>query len=99
MAYKTILLKYQENRKKVLVPKEKSATDLAFIGSSFRLLFKFQDQVNLDISFQRFDEAFGELVDLEEDEELKDLEKLNVVVTPLLVTPPAVSLTCLYHSN
>ena len=40
---------------------------------------------------QRFDAAFKEFVDLDADEELLDLEKLNVVVTPILVTPPAVS--------
>ena len=94
MAYKTIILKYQENGKKVLVPKEKSTTDLAFLEASFRSLFKFQNQVNLDISFQR--EAFGELVDLEVDDVLKDLEKLNVVVTPVLVTPPPVSWAALH---
>ena len=96
MAYKTILLKYQENRKKVLVPKEKSTTDLAFLEASFRSLFKFQNQVNLDISFQRYDEAFGELVDLEVDDVRKDLKKLNVVVTPVLVTPPPVSWAALH---
>ena len=86
-----MLLKYQENRKKVLIPKEKAMSDMQFLESSFRALFKFQDQVNLVISFQRFDQTFNEFVDLEEDEELHDLEKLNVVVTPVLVTPPAVS--------
>ena len=92
MESKTILLKYQDNRKKIPIPTEKSIGDLEFLESSFRTLFKFQNQVNLAISFQRFDQAFDEFVDLEEDEELDDLEKLNVVVTPVLVTPPAVSI-------
>ena len=91
MEYKTILLKYQENRKKIYIPKEKAVSDLEFLEESFRELFKFQNQVNLAISFQRFDEAFVEFVDLDPEEELLHLEKLNVVVTPILVTPPVVS--------
>lgn len=92
MAHKTILLKYLEIREEVVVPKEKSTTDLAFLESSFHSLFKFQEQVNLQITFQRFD-GFCELVDLDEGNELNDMEKLNVIVTPVLVTPPAVSFT------
>ena len=87
MDSKTVLLVYQENRKKVLIPKEKATSDLKFLESSFRTLFKFEKQVNLVISFQRFDKAFNEFVDLDDDEELRDLEKLSVVVTPVLVTP------------
>lgn len=82
---------YQESKKKVVIPKEKATSDIEFLQASFRALFKFQNQVNLDIAFQRFDQAFCEYVDLEDDEELHDREKLKVVVTPLLVTPPAVS--------
>ena len=87
MDSKTVLLVYQDNRKKVSIPKEKATSDLKFLESSSRMLFKFQDQVNLVISFQRFDKAFNEFVDLDDDEELHDLEKLNVVVTPILITP------------
>ena len=93
---KTVLLVYQEHRKKVLIPREKTASDLEFLESSFRTLFKFQNQVNLVISFQRFDQVFDEFVDLDEGEELRDLEKLHVVVTPVLVTPPLVCLILYY---
>jgi len=91
MEPKTILLKYEGNRKKVFIPREQGTSDLAFVESAFRTLFKFEKQVNLAIAFQRFDKDFDEFVDLEGDEELHHLEKLNVVVTPVLVTPPNVS--------
>ena len=91
MDSKTVLLKYKESRKKIVIPAEKGISDMAFVESSFRKLFKFEGQVNLTISFQRFDMDFQELVDLEENEELQDMEKLNVVVTSTVTTPPAVS--------
>lgn len=47
--------------------------------------------MNLAIAFQQFDKDFDEFVDLEGDEEQHHLEKLNVVVTPVFVTPPNVS--------
>ena len=58
-----------------------------------RKLFNFEKQVNLIISFQRFDSDFDEFVDLEDGDELRHLETLNVVVTAVLVTPPQVSVT------
>lgn len=91
MSSKTILLTYQESRKKVVLPPEKSS-DLTYLESTFRKLFHYEKQVNLVISFQRFDPDFGEFVDLEEGEWLHHLDKLNVVVTSTLVTPPTVSL-------
>ena len=90
MASKPILLRYQENRKKVVIPAEKTESDLEFLESSFCTHFKFQNQVNLVISFQRFDKDFEEFVDLEPDEELLDL---NVIVTPILISPQTVSST------
>ena len=91
MAFKTVLLRFKENRKKVVIPEAKPTSDLQFLESSFRKLFKFEQQINLAISFQRFDETFDELVDLEEGDLVQNREKLNVVVTPILITPPAVS--------
>ena len=91
MASKTVLLKYEEHRKKVMIPAEKDTSDLAFLESSFRQAFNFEKQVNLTISFQRYDADFDELVDMEDGDEIQHLEKLNVVVTSVLVTPSAVS--------
>ena len=91
MEFKTVLLRYQQSREKVLIPKQKEGTDIQFLELSFRMLFKFDNQVNLQILFQRFDPAFDDFFDLDERDEIRDLEKLKVVVTPVLTTPPAVS--------
>lgn len=74
----------------MVIPAEKKTSDLSFLELSFRQVFNFEKQVNLAISFQRYDRDFDELVDLEDSDEVTHLEKLNVVVTPVLVTPPAV---------
>ena len=76
--------------KKVVISAEEGTNELAFLESVFRKLLNFE-QVNVAISFQRYDPDFEEFVDLEEDDELRNLEKLNVVVTPVLVIPPEVS--------
>ena len=39
------------------------------------------------VSFQHFDSEFDELVDLEHCDDVIHLEKLNVVITPVLFTP------------
>ena len=93
MESKTVLLKYQKSRKKVVIPVEKQTSELVYLEAAFRKLFNFEKQVNLIISFQRFDSDFDEFVDLEDGDELRHLETLNVVVTAVLVTPPQVSVT------
>ena len=47
MGSKTVLLKYQEHRKKVVIPAEKETSDLAFLELSFRQFINFEKQVNL----------------------------------------------------
>ena len=74
----------------LLIPADKETSDIAFLETSFRKVFNFDKQVNLAISFQRLDSDFDEPVDLDDGDELCHLDKLNVVVTPVLVTPPAV---------
>lgn len=73
-----------------MIPAEKETSDLSFLELSFRQVFNFEKQVNLAISFQRHDPDFDELVDQEDGDEVIHLEKLNVVATPVLVTPPSV---------
>ena len=73
-----------------MIPADKEVSDLAYLEVAFRQHFNFEQQVNLKLSFQRFDADFDELVDLDDGEDLRHLEKLNVVVTPILVTPPTV---------
>lgn len=88
---KTVLLTYQESKKKVVIPHDKPGSDLDYLEITFRNLFHFEKQVRLFISFQRFDQDFGELVDLEQSDEINHKDKLNVVVSSTLVTPTSVS--------
>ena len=73
----------------MLIPAEKETSDLAFLESCFREAFNIEKQVTA-VSFQRFDSEFDELVDLEHGDDVIHLEKLNVVVTPVLFTPQTV---------
>ena len=86
MASKTILLKYQESGKKVVIPAE-TTNDLDFLESSFRSLYQCElKESNVAITFQRYDEAFDEFIDLETDEEVHHLDKINVIATPTVAT-------------
>ena len=78
---------YQNSWKKVAIPNEKPVTDVQFLNSTFRGLFDVQIDVNVALSFQRFDKEFQVYVDLEEDEHVIDREMLNVVMTTLPVAP------------
>ena len=48
MASKTVLLKYLEHKRKVLIPAEKEASDLAFLESSFREALNYEKLVDLE---------------------------------------------------
>ena len=43
--------------------------------------------MSIDITFQKYDDDWGEYVDLNEDEFVKNKEKLKVVVSSVLHTP------------
>ena len=81
-----------------MISPEEGTNELAFLESVFQKLHNFE-QVNVAISFQQYDPDLEEFVDLGEDDELRNLEKLNVVVTPVLVILPEVSqvTTCVFN--
>ena len=60
-----------------------------FLEEEFKRHFKFQSNVNLDISFQRYDPEWEEYVDLEPGSTICHKEKLKAVVTPILVSAAA----------
>ena len=62
-------------------------SDVEVLTKSFRTEFKFEANVNVVITFQRFDPDWDETVDLESESVINDKDKLIAVVTPLLVTP------------
>ena len=77
------------DRKKIDSGRQMS--DVAFVTQAFRKEFAFESNVNVVVTFQRFDPEWGEHIDLDPDSELQHKDKLVAVVTPILVTPPASS--------
>ena len=79
-----VLLCYLENKKALMLPPKAEVEDLSYLNSEFLKTFSFQSNVKLRVTFQRYDEMWGEYVDLDESDEIFDKDKLKVVVTPLL---------------
>lgn len=86
MAMKSVLVTYSERNKVFRIPKSIEFPDLIYLEKEFKKEFKFQPNINLEISFQRFEKDWEEFVEVDKDCTLNDKEKLKAVVTPLLVT-------------
>ena len=84
---KTVLLSYLERNKVFQIPDEKNDTDLTFLEKGFRKTFSYASNVSLTVTFQRYDEAWGEYIELSEDDIIRNKDKLKVVVTPCMITP------------
>ena len=59
---------------------------MEFLEKHFRREFKFQANVNLDITFQRFDKDWDEYIEVGIGCKLEHKAKLKAVVTPLLTS-------------
>ena len=78
---KTVLVSYLDNNKRIVLPSEKSECDLR---DQYLTQFKFERNVPLNVTFQRFDVEWNEYVDLDDTEEIRHKDKLKAVVTPLI---------------
>ena len=76
-----------ERNKIIKVPLIKDKTDLAYVRDEFIKVFTFEKNVGLCLSFQRYDSEWEDFVEIDDTEELKDKEKIKVVVIPVLSTP------------
>ena len=94
-AKKEVLVSYLERNKVVSIPVSESADELSYLKKEFNNIFSFGSNVNLLVTFQKFDKDWGEYIDLETPAVLSDKDKLKAVVTPLLVdsTPVQSSLS------
>ena len=81
---RTILVSYLDNNKRIVLPSEKSEGDLSYLKDQFLTQFKFERNVTLKVTFQRFDSEWNEYVDLDDTEEIRHKDKLKAVVTPLI---------------
>ena len=87
MTTKSVLLSYLERNKVITIPVVKEGSDVQFIRSRFIQLFSFEKNVGLCLSFQKFDDEWQEYVELDDTEDVKNKEKIKVVVMPVLGTP------------
>ena len=84
---KCVLLSYLERNKVIKVPIQKQESDLQYLRKEFIKSFSFEKTVGISFSFQKFDSEWGEFVEIDEDAELADKEKIKVVVIATLGTP------------
>ena len=84
MSCKSVLVNYLERNKVFIIPASTDMPDISFLEREFKKEFKFQGNVNIGITFQRFDKAWEEYVDIDEACQLDNKEKLKAVVLPLL---------------
>ena len=90
MEAKSVLVSFTD-RKIFKIDLGRQMSDMAFVTQAFRKEFTIESNVNVVVTFQRFDPEWGEHIDLDPDSELHHKDKLVAVVTPILVTPPASS--------
>ena len=87
MAVKQVLVSYGDRKKVLKITPNSGLSDVEFLTRSFRTEFSFKENVNVVVTFQRYDQEWGELVDSESDSVINNKDKLTAVVTPLIVTP------------
>ena len=85
MNKKSVLVSYLEKNKVFKLEENPAGGDVASLKKEFIIQFKFEPNVRLDITFQRFDPDWDCFVDLDEDAEIHHKDQLKAVVTPLLV--------------
>ena len=79
---KLALVSYLERKKVISVPSASNGSDLKNLEEGFRKEFKFNSTAHY-VSFQRFDEDWGEFVEIDEDYILLKKEKLKAMVYPI----------------
>ena len=77
-------MSYLDRNKIVNIPSSES-DELSYLRKKFYNLFSFGSNVNLLVTFQKFDNDWGEYIDLEAPFALCNKDKLKAVVTPLLI--------------
>ena len=80
MDRKSVLVSYGERNKVVSIPQSTGKSDLEFLSKEFKTVFSFGDNVNLLLTFQKFDSEWGEYLDLEDNSTLFHKDKVNAIV-------------------
>ena len=59
---------YLERNKIIKIPPATGITDLEYLEAEFRRCFRFENNVALEVTFQRFDEDWNDYVEIEKDD-------------------------------
>lgn len=65
MEPKSVLVCYSDRKKVFKIDPKKQMSDIEFLTMEFKKEFSFETQVNVSVTFQRFDPEWGESVDLQ----------------------------------
>ena len=84
---KTVLLSFSDRNKVFTIPCDFPRGDLAYLEEKFRESFSFENNVSIEISFHKYSSTWEEYVEITEDDDVADKDKLKAVVTPRIVTP------------
>lgn len=79
-----VLISYLERNKVFKVPNTVE-DDSEFLKSEVLQGFKFGTNVNLEVTFQKYDEEWEDYVDVSEDYKVIEKDRLKAVVTPCLM--------------
>ncbi len=81
---KVVLVSYLERNKIIRIPHHSRSNELIYLTKEFKKMFLFGENVNLQVTFQKFDVEWEAYIDLESPVILFHRDKLKAVVTPLL---------------
>lgn len=76
---KSVLVTHLERKVVFRIPKKKLISDMTFLVKEFKK--KFHCDATTEITFQRFDVEWDQLIDLEENDVIHDKDKLTVVIS------------------
>ncbi len=79
-----VLISYLERKKVFKVPNN-IENDIAYLKSEVLEGFDFGTNVNLDVTFQKYDEEWEDFVDVARDFKVANKDRLKAVVTPCLI--------------
>ena len=78
-----------ERKLYIVIPENKDINDISYLDAEFCKHFDYESNVSITVSFQKWDPTWSEYVELGKTAIVQEKDKLNVVVTPHLVTPTA----------
>ena len=81
---KLVLVSYNGSNKQIRIPPEEN--EYEYLKTECKKLFKFDDNVSLEIFFQKYNAEWEEMVDISEEEHvISHKDKLKMVVQPTLM--------------